>query len=150
MNVCGDCGAVQPKGAACLSCFHALLAYENERPPAFGAVHHLTVATYYLQHPRGYTSDVLRAWRDLLSDALDAGGRANPRDFLRRASRDFSGPIRVRDPEATPPEWWPRQWTMTIQSVITPDEVIEVEEYVARARQWAAETRGALERVWVP
>ena len=142
---CPDCGAVQQR-AACLSCFHALLAYENERPTAFGAVHHLTVATYYLQHPRGYTFDVLRAWRDLLADALD--GRAAPREFLRRVSRDFSGPVRVRDPEATPPQWWPRRWTMTIQSVITPDEPLEVEEYVARARHWAAEARALLERVW--
>src|SRR5262245_65790737 len=112
---CPDCGA-ELRGAACLSCFHALLAYENERPPAFGAVHHLTVATYYLQHPRGYTFDVLRAWRALLADALD--GRAAPREFLRRASRGFSGPVRARDPQGAAPDGCAPRWSVTVTAVI--------------------------------
>src|SRR5438046_3095322 len=100
---CPECGAQQLPGKECVTCFHALLAFENERPHAFGAVHHLTVAAYYLQHPGGYAFDVLRAWRDVIADTLD--GRSTTRDVLRRTSRQFAGAKRVRAPGAVTPTW---------------------------------------------
>ena len=142
MNVCDQCGAVFSVGEDCQSCFHALLAYENERPPAFGAVHHLTVATYYLQHPAGFTSEVLRSWYALLADTLD--GRATPRELLRRARERFDGAKRVRDASAVPPAWWPREWPVTVQSVLKLDEQVEIDDYIARARSWASATRERL------
>ena len=146
MPRCPECGAPQLPGNECLTCFHALLAFENERPHAFGAVHHLTVASYYLQHPTGYAFDVLRAWRDVIADTLD--GRASIRDLLRRASREFEGAKRAREPGAVAPAWWPRMWPLTVQSVIVPDEPPDVQTYVTHARAWAAETRRALDSIW--
>ena len=142
---CNQCGAVYDDGADCESCFHALLAYENERPAAFGAVHHLTVATYYLQHPAGYTHEALAHWREILALSLD--GTATVRDLRDLAGRRFAGSRRVREKNAAAPNWWPTGWSKTIQSVFTPDTTIDVDTYVDRAREWGRETRATLDAV---
>jgi len=135
---CDQCGARYDDGADCESCFHALLAYENERPPAFGAVHHLTVAAYYLQHPTGYTHESLAHWRELISKSLDGG--ASVRQLRELSGKRFAGSKRVRAEGMAPPNWWPRAWPTTIQAVFTPDTDVDVDTYVDRARAWAAET----------
>src|SRR5579862_4090261 len=134
-EVCDQCGALHSDGVTCEACFHALLAFENEHPAAFGAVHHLTVACYFLQHPRGYLPRVLDMWRTLIAESLD--GRVTPRELQRRASRQFEGAARVRDPRAVPPEGWPTSWPLTVRDVLCPEESIGIEGYVARARAWA-------------
>lgn len=140
---CPDCGAPQAAGASCRACFEALLAFENERPSVFGAVHHLTVACYFLQHPTGYGREVLDAWRALVADALD--GRATPRELRQRSGRRFAGARRVRDPAATLPPDWPAAWPMTVADVLTPAEPPPSnEEYTRRALAWAAAVRRTL------
>ena len=141
---CDECGALHSGGVTCRACFEALLAFENERPAAFGAVHHLTVACYFLQHPRGYNESALQMWRDLLADALD--GRAAPRDLLKRAGRQFRGVRRVRDAQATVPAWWPPKWPVTVDAVLRPDESPTIDTYIQRAYEWAGQTRAQLER----
>jgi hypothetical protein len=138
------CGAVQSRGADCRACFHALLAFENERPIVFGAVHHLTVASYYLQDPSGDTDAALHMWRDVLADSLD--GIATPHELLKCAGRQFNGANRVRDAGAVVPAWWSRGWPITVQGVLLPDEIVSPEEYVRRARAWAAAIRSVLDR----
>lgn len=132
---CDQCGAGYEVGFDCESCFHALLAFENENPPAFGAVHHLTVIAYYLQHPRGYPEATLNLWREFLDDAL--AGRATPSQLQQRARAKFEGAKRVRDELAEVPIGWPTKWPMAVQQVIRPEESIGVDEYVGRARTWA-------------
>jgi hypothetical protein len=139
---CPDCGAEQPAGASCEQCFHALLAFEAERPEAFGAVHHLTVACYSLQHPRGYSRAALNAWRDLVSDSLD--GDATVAQIRARVGQEFRDRATVREAGALPPDSWPREWRCHVQQVIRPGEDLEVREYVARARDWAHTIRAAL------
>lgn len=141
-EICDQCGADQSDGVSCEACFHALLAYENEHPVAFGAVHHLTVACYFLQHPRGYRKEVLEMWRALVADSLD--GRVTTRALQRRASRRFDGSTRVRDPEGRPPDGWPTAWHVSVRDVLRPGETIEIDAYIGRARAWAEETRAAL------
>lgn len=141
---CAECGAPQPPGATCRDCFEALLAFENERPSAFGAVHHLTVATYFLQHPRGYTDEVLRAWHATLGDALD--GRATIDELRRRHTRQFAGAKKVRAGGAPPPAGWPTRWTLHVVDAFDPRAPEPtVEGYVTRARAWAAATRATLD-----
>ena len=143
---CAECGAEQRVGAECRACFEALLAFEAERPPVFGAVHHLTVAAYFLQHPIGYAPDVLAAWHALLADALD--GRATPRELMRRHGRQFAGSRRVRSAEAATPTIWPSSWPLTVCSVLNPLEQLPTSDvYVERARAWASETRASLDAV---
>jgi hypothetical protein len=126
----------------CEACFHALLAFENEHPAAFGAVHHLTVACYFLQHPRGYRPQVLDMWRNLIADSLN--GRVTPRELQRRARRQFEGATRVRDPRAVLPVGWPTWWPVAVRNVLRPEETIGVDVYVARAGAWAEQTRDTL------
>jgi len=143
---CAECGAEQPEGGACRACFHALLAYEAERPAAFGAVHHLTVATYFLQHPAGYTPRALDAWHALVDDAL--GGRASVAELRERMGREFAGAARTREPGATPPTHWPARWPLSVRDVIDPRQPLpEPDEYVARALRWAAAARDTLAAV---
>jgi hypothetical protein len=141
---CDQCGAVHDDGADCEQCFHALLAYENERPAAFGAVHLLTVATYYLQHPAGYTREALAHWRELIAKSL---GGASVRELRELSGKRFAGSKRVRTDGMAAPSWWPRDWPITIQAVFTPDTDVDVDTYVDRARAWAAETIRTLDAV---
>ena len=134
---CGECGAPQFAGARCVDCFHGLLAFENEHPPAFGAVHHLTVASYYLQHPRGYKTEALEMWRSAIADSL--AGRAGHRDLRRRARARFEGATRVRNAAAISPPGWPMTWPVVILDVYDPrNEPPDAASYVERARAWAA------------
>ncbi|MGH2898266.1 MAG: DUF5946 family protein, partial [Solirubrobacteraceae bacterium] len=105
MTRCAECGAAHQPGETCRECFDALLAFENERPPVFGEVHHLTVASYFLQHPAGYSDAALEMWEELIRESL--AGRATPRELLRRSGQRFAGERRVRDPNAVRPRWWP-------------------------------------------
>jgi hypothetical protein len=49
-DACPECGAVWQAGLTCKASFHQMLYWENENPP-LGAVHHLMVLAYHLQHP---------------------------------------------------------------------------------------------------
>jgi hypothetical protein len=139
---CAECGSIWADGATCLDCFHALLAFENENPRAFGAVHHLTVACFYLQHPTGYATAALEMWQSLLADALDRGTR--PAEFLRRASAKFEGATKARDPKAGIPDGWPSSWPVTVRDVLTPDDRPAIDAYIQRAMDWARATRDTL------
>lgn len=140
---CESCGALSVAGETCRDCFDALLAFENERPPAFGAVHHLTVPCYFLQHPAGYSMEILGEWRSALADILDRGTPAS--ELQARVAKRFAGAKRVREVGARPPAWWPAVWPMSVHNVLRPDQRPSVPEYVARARNWASATRAALD-----
>jgi hypothetical protein len=144
MSSCADCGSVQEPGASCRQCFDALLAFEYEHPIAFGAVHHLTVAAFYLQHPQGYSLDALNAWRGVLTESLNA--KRTQRDILAAMTARFEGAKRVRDRDAAKPKWWPDAWPVTIRDVLAPNrDLPSVDEYVERARAWAASVRQCLD-----
>jgi hypothetical protein len=139
---CAECGAALSNGVTCLDCFHQLLAFENENPRAFGAVHHLTVASFYLQHPRGYTAEALAMWKSLLADAISQGTK--PVEFLRRARERFEGATRARDPQAVAPTGWPTEWPMSVGDVIQPGDAPAVDDYISRAMEWARHASEAL------
>jgi hypothetical protein len=65
MTVCPECG-----GADCEARFHELLALEFG-DPAYGAVHHLTVATYMLQHSARLSRDGWLFERQLLEEFVE-------------------------------------------------------------------------------
>lgn len=143
MSPCPDCGAPQPAGESCEDCFHALLAFEAERPAAFGAVHHLTVSCFYLQHPRGYAPATLRAWRQLVADALD--GRTNVGRIRARNASEFGGGSKVREAGAAPPLDWPREWPLHVRDVFVPGHAPTIDDYVRSARAWASAVRATLD-----
>lgn len=51
VSPCQHCGARFPQGSACEEQFHISQIHEFE-DPAYGAVHHLSVPSYMLQHNR--------------------------------------------------------------------------------------------------
>ncbi len=125
--------------------FDELLAHEYAFPASFGAVHHLTVAAYYLQHPHGFSRAVIDGWRTIIAESLD--GLATPAEFLRRARARSGDRVKVREPGAEPPEGWPRTWPMTVADVVVPPgETPDADGHNSRVRQWAASIRETLEK----
>ena len=144
MPPCPDCGAEIVEAETCRAKFEQLLAHEYEFPPAFGAVHHLTVAAYSLQHPRGYSADAIRMWRAIIAESLD--GLATPAQFLQRARAQFGGEARVREPGSEPPDEWPRAWPITVVDVVVPDgEPADAAGHIERVRRWSASIRQTLD-----
>ena len=141
MPNCPDCGAPLADDEPCRAFFDRLLAHEYDYPEAFGAVHHLTVASYSPQHPRGYARDAIQMWQQMIAESLD--GLSTPADFLERARAHFTGGVRVREPGAEPPAGWPTRWTMTAADVAgAPDAATHID----RVRQWSASVRSVLLR----
>jgi hypothetical protein len=139
---CPECGA-PGGGDTCHAAFDELLALEFERPAAF-AVHHFTVACYYVQHPSGHEPAVLSMWHELIADSLD--GKATPADLMKRAGLRFEGAVRVRAPGAQPPDWWPRSWPVSVHDTVAPrGEAPNADGHIARVRRWAKATRATLD-----
>ncbi len=149
MVACPDCGAAIADDGSCRSLFEALIAHEYAFPTSFGAVHHLTVAAYYLQHPRGYSRAAIRGWHTIISESLD--GSATPAEFLRRARARSREGVRIRERGAAPPEGWPRGWPMTVADVVVPLRGIpDADGHISRVRQWAACIRTTLDELALP
>ena len=144
-----DCGAPIADDASCRSLFDELLAHEYAFPAAFGAVHHLTVAAYYLQHPRGFSRAAILGWRAIIAESLD--GSATPAEFLRRARARSEAKVRIRERDAEPPDGWPRTWPMTVaDAVVPPGDEPNAEGHVRRVTQWAKAVRETLDVLALP
>ena len=149
MAPCPDCGAPIADNASCHSLFGELLAHEYAFPAAFGAVHHLTVAAYYLQHPRGFSRAAMRGWRAIITESLE--GTATPADFLRRSRAQSDANVRIRERDAEPPEGWPRTWPMTVADAVVPlGEEPNADGHIRRVTQWAKAIRDTLDARLLP
>lgn len=80
-NNCPECGAAD---SACETRFHECLALEFS-DAAYGAVHHLTVAAYMLQHSSQLTRDGWLYERNLLREFLVEN---KPPALVRQQNRD--------------------------------------------------------------
>ncbi len=69
MSTCPECGAHITAETSCETSFHECLAREYN-DPAFGSVHHLTVAAFMLQHSSQLSRDGWLAMRQLLREFL--------------------------------------------------------------------------------
>lgn len=149
MATCPDCGAPTADNASCRSLFDELLAHEYVFPTAFGAVHHLTVAAYYLQHPRGFSRAAIRGWRAIITESLD--GTATPAEFLRRARAQPHVKVPIRERDAEPPDAWPRTWPMTVaDAVVPPGEEPNADGHIRRVTQWVKSIRETLDALSLP
>ena len=144
-SICPECGAPQYPDATCRLCFEGLLAFEAERPAAFGAVHHLTVTSWVLQHPAGYSREALLALREQLSLILT--GEISISGLRRLNTQRFSGAAKVK---ATPGNAVARladDWEMHVIDVFDPrGDLPATDAYVERARAWAMSIRDRLSR----
>jgi hypothetical protein len=69
---CSKCGAQFPSGETCRERFEYCLTLDYEQPESYGAVHHLVVACYMLQHNEYSRRGWLEA-RALVADAIHHG-----------------------------------------------------------------------------
>ena len=134
--ICPDCGAPE---MTCETRFHEFLVKEFE-DPSYGAVHHLTVATYMLQHSSKLTREGWLHERELLREFVVAN---KPPAFIRKQNKDLvdSGKrkfkIKSRD---SLPVINKTTWTKTILDV----RMENAEDYCEDVTAWA---RSVLEDV---
>ena len=79
---CPDCGAPE---MTCETRFHEFIVKEFE-DPSYGAVHHLTVATYMLQHSSKLTREGWLYERQLLREFLVEN---KPPAFIKKQNKDL-------------------------------------------------------------
>ncbi len=73
LQKCPQCGGEFPSEEQCRDRFDLCMAMEFENPTAYGAVHHLTVACYMLQH-NAYSRDVWLEVRKMIAQFTQEGG----------------------------------------------------------------------------
>jgi hypothetical protein len=94
-QICPQCGADLPSEETCRHRFDRCMALEFENPTTYGAVHHLTVICYMLQH-NGYSRD----------------GWFEARHILARFVQDRVTPAEVRQENRSRSESGFRTWSI--------------------------------------
>ncbi|HSM58288.1 MAG TPA: DUF5946 family protein [Candidatus Sulfomarinibacteraceae bacterium] len=131
-STCPHCGA-RVDGEECRDRFDRCLAKEFENPDTYGAVHHLTVISYMLQHNE-YSRPAWLEAREMLSQFVNHGltpaeARRKHSQTLDRAQR----PWRVTEGEKIT-EVADIRWQRTIADV----RLDNADLYRADVRRWAA------------
>jgi hypothetical protein len=129
MMNCPECGA---PGSICETRFNEFLVMEFTDAD-FGAVHHLTVATYMLQHSSKLTREAWLQMRELLREFLFEN---KPPAFIRKQNKDFvdSGKrkFKIKSKDALP-VIHKNTWTKTIMDVPFDDS----DAYCSGVSEWA-------------
>ena len=125
-TACPECGA-----PGCRDKFGEMLALEFESPSVFGAVHHVTVICFNLQHPGTFTDDAVAWMRASLSSIVE--DELSPTELRNRAGKNFEGKLKIR--RAKPAEPAPtNRWSMSVLDVRTSDPETYVKDVMAWAR----------------
>ncbi len=139
--ICRDCGAPE---LTCETRFHEFLTLEFENAD-YGAVHHLTVATYMLQHSRKLTREGWLETRKLLREFLIEN---KPPSLIHKQNKDLvdSGKrkFKIKSPDGKP-VIAKTTWTRTILDVRTEDAEI----YCADVTAWARSVLDESEEIGV-
>jgi hypothetical protein len=114
----------------CEATFHAFLTYDFS-DPGYGAVHHLVVAAYMLQHDQ-YDDETRETMLATVVPWLDRAPTDHDRAQIRAA---FDGPRRAIKRESRAPSV-PRAWRLTVEDV----NDSSAEAYRRTVRTWAAAT----------
>lgn len=110
MAACPECGA-----AGCRDKFGEMLALEFESPTVFGAVHHITVICFNIQHPGAFTEEALVWMRSSLRAIIVDG--FSPEELRKQARKTSKGNIMVRRRTAPPQEPRKIHWSMTVSDI---------------------------------
>ena len=129
---CPLCGAEYPAGESCQDRFSRCMALEYENPAAYGAVHHLTVTCYMLQH-NAYSREVWLEARKMLSQFIQGG--VTPADMRKRNRSRFDNAHRAWSVTkgARLSEFETIVWSCTIADLRLDDP----ETYCSDVRLWA-------------
>ena len=135
---CLDCGAPDN---TCGTRFHEFLIKEFDEA-GYGAVHHLTVATYMLQHSSKLTSEGWLQMRELLREFLVEN---KPPAFIRKRNKDLvdSGKrkFKIKSKDGLP-VINKAIWTKTILDVRAENAKVYCEDVTAWARSALDEVQG--------
>jgi hypothetical protein len=140
---CPECGAPITEEDNCTDRFYRFLILEFS-DPEYGAVHHLTVAAYMLQHPSRLSRKGWQEMRALLSQFLDQGlspqaQRARMRAEVDSGRRTWS---LMKGPRLQLPAGY--AWSLTILSVVESDAAqyrLDIERWARQALRDAAGIR---------
>ena len=128
--ICPDCGAPE---MTCETRFHEFLVKEFE-DAGYGTVHHLTVATYMLQHSSKLTREGWLYERELLREFLVEN---KPPAFIRKQNKDLvdSGKrkFKIKSRDGLP-VINKTEWTKTILDVRMENAEVYCEDVTAWAR----------------
>jgi len=128
--ICPDCGAPE---MTCETRFHEFLVKEFE-DAGYGTVHHLTVATYMLQHSSKLTREGWLYERELLREFLVEN---KPPAFIRKQNKDLvdSGKrkFKIKSRDGLP-VINKTAWTKTILDVRMESAEVYCEDVTAWAR----------------
>lgn len=124
-DVCPECGAT-----GCREKFESMLALEFEDPEVFGAVHHITVICFNLQHPSAFSEEALAWMRSTLRAIVEEG--LTPAELRERSKKQFNGRVNVLSKEQKAPEQ--AEWSMTVMDVRTDGPEVYVEDVMAWAK----------------
>jgi hypothetical protein len=132
MQKCLDCGAELKDDETCRERFDRCLAFEYEHPETYGAVHHLTVPCYMLQHNE-YSKDAWSEARQMVAQFVHKN--SSPQEMLKLNRVRYDR--RHRKWRVTGGEKLARfdqvPWTRTIADV----RLETPEQYCADVRLWA-------------
>ena len=138
---CPECSAAWEHGVTCQDHFHQMLFWESENPDN-GAVHHLMVLCYHLQHPSLYSPEGLRYSVQLLADFLERG--LSTEQVRKRSSAGLGSDRRAWKVKAGPASSasykYPVQWSLTAADVVAGG----AEGYCERVREWARSVHAAV------
>jgi hypothetical protein len=135
---CPECGAPDN---ACETRFYECLALEFQNP-SYGAVHHLTVIAYTLQHSSQLTRAGWLHQRKLLRQFIVEN---KPPDLLRQQRKDLDSGKRTFKikSEDGKPVISKNEWTMTILNV----RMENAKEYREDVRAWATSVLEDIESI---
>jgi hypothetical protein len=129
MMNCPECGA---PGSTCETRFNEFLVLEFT-DAGFGAVHHLTVVTYMLQHSSKLSREGWLQVRELLREFLLEN---KPPAFIGKQNKDFvdSGKrkFKIKSKDVLP-VIHKKTWTKTILDV----PFVDSDAYCSGVREWA-------------
>ena len=142
LQFCPECGAHWKDGITCQENFHQMLAWESNHPQVNYSVHHLTVLSYYLQHPRLYSPQGLAGAEQLLVDFLENG--LSPQEVRRRQKNKVASDRRawkIGGTEGARGSYpHPVHWNMTAADVIAGGEA----HYTGNVHAWTQSILDAL------
>jgi len=122
--VCPECGAI-----LCRDKFESMLALEFQYPMVFGAVHHVTVICYNLQHPAAFSEEALAWMRSTLRAIIEEG--LTPSELRKWSQKNFRGHVKVL--RKVPDKPRSSEWSMTMADV----HIDDPETYVNDVMEWA-------------
>ncbi len=125
MAICPECGA-----PGCREKFESMLALEFQDPGVFGAVHHVTVICYNLQHPARFSDEALAWMRSTLRAVVEAG--LSPAELRERSKKRFNGRVKVLSKIPKAPR--KTEWSMTAVGVRTDGPDVYVNDIMAWAQ----------------